>query len=355
MVQLSSTLLIALSAVAVHGLPFFKRIDQTIADSTTQWVAACNAAGGGSQCSTLSVNAFETLLIGAGVCDQQNAADSMITLAKQLNNNANMISLAQIFAQQPRNTPTSQAVPYCQQAPNNTELNGYYQCQFSGANQQVFVGNLQVGAAGTIPFGLTTPVSPPGSCPANPSGPIADGDQLVNITTNPGTPATGSGQGNATASAASGSGSVTATATATTATATETESSECGGDDDDDGEETTTTAPTATAATSTATSSSSSSSFLLSNGQKAQQQNAQFSSLTSSTSCTAGTNACVNGDFAQCVDGAYVTTSCGSGLSCFALPLVNSAGTSITCATESDAASRIANTGATGGVTGSSS
>lgn len=356
MVQLSTTFLVALSAVAVHGMPFTKRIAQTIADSTTQWVAACQSAGGGQQCNTVSVNAFETLLIGAGVCDQQNAADSMIDLAKKLNNNADMITLAQIFAQQPRNTPNSLAVPYCQQAPNNTELNGLYQCQFQGANQQTFVGNLAVGAAGTIPFGLTAPVSPLGSCPANPSGPIADGSQLVDITQNPGTGTTTGTTGNNTASAtAAASSSAVASATTAAASATESvDSSSCVVVTVDEPTSSAVATTSAAVAAASATSSSSSSSFLLSNGQSAQKLNAQFASLTANTSCTEGTDACVGSDFAQCVDGSYVTQSCGATLSCFALPLVNKAGTSITCTTEADAASRITATGATGGVTGSS-
>ena len=57
--------------------------------------------------------------------------------------------------------------------------------------------------------------------------------------------------------------------------------------------------------------------------------------------CLDGTNACINGQFAQCVSGAFVTTSCGPTLQCFALPLVNSAGTSITCTTQADAEARI--------------
>lgn len=159
---------------------------------------------------------------------------------------------------------------------------------------------------------------------------------------------TGSGDSSTGSSSASHSASIAATPTANTAVAIATSAS-------------------------SSTSSSSSSSFLLSNGQKAQQQNAQFAALTASDSCDGafprltdsslthvvlsvaeGAEACVGGDFAQCVDGAWVTQSCGSTLQCFALPLVNSAGTSITCTTQSDAASRIANTGATGGVTGSS-
>lgn len=87
-------------------------------------------------------------------------------------------------------------------------------------------------------------------------------------------------------------------------------------------------------------------SFVLQNGIDAINLNNQFKSLTASSPCTSG-NACVNGEFAQCVNGQYVLTSCGSGLICAALPLVNSAGTSITCTTQADLNSRIAATGAT--------
>lgn len=87
-------------------------------------------------------------------------------------------------------------------------------------------------------------------------------------------------------------------------------------------------------------------SFALQNGIDAINLNNQFQSLTASSLCTSG-NACVNGEFAQCVNGQYVLTSCGSGLICAALPLVNSAGTSITCTTQADLNSRIAATGAT--------
>ena len=96
-------LLAALSSVS--ALPLLeKRIAQTISDSTKKWEAACDAAGGGQQCNTIAVSAFGTLLAAAGPCDQQNAADGMVDLAKQLNNDADMIKFAQIFAQQPRNS-----------------------------------------------------------------------------------------------------------------------------------------------------------------------------------------------------------------------------------------------------------
>ena len=78
--------------------------------------------------------------------------------------------------------PNSQAVPYCQKAPNNSELNGLFQCQYQGADQQTFVGDLALGSVGTIPFGLSTPLSPLGSCAANPTGPVVDGSQLIDVT-----------------------------------------------------------------------------------------------------------------------------------------------------------------------------
>lgn len=67
----------------------------------------------------------------------------------------------------------------------------------------------------------------------------------------------------------------------------------------------------------------------------------------------ANEEACVGGGFAQCVGGKFQVTSCGATLTCAALPLVNKAGTSITCTTQADALARIQATGATGGLTGS--
>lgn len=136
----SATLLFAVSALVstVQAAPMHilqKRIAQVISDSTQQWVQACvsrvfvsqnphvtaelnltrppqTAAGGGQQCNPISVTAFTTLLAAAGPCDQQNSADAMIDLAKQLNNDANMIKFAQIFAQQPRNSVSSLNLVY---------------------------------------------------------------------------------------------------------------------------------------------------------------------------------------------------------------------------------------------------
>ncbi|KAI0645366.1 hypothetical protein C8Q79DRAFT_1010336 [Trametes meyenii] len=89
--------------------------------------------------------------------------------------------------------------------------------------------------------------------------------------------------------------------------------------------------------------------FTLQNGQAALAQNQPFASLSANSPCTAGQNACVNGEFAQCVNGKFVLQPCAGGLVCAALPLVNSPGTSVTCTTTADRDARIAATGAMGG------
>lgn len=388
---------LALAAASASAAPVAlnKRIAQVISASTAKWEQACLAAGGADKCNPVSVTAFTTLLAAAGPCEQQDSADAMIDLAKTLGSDATMISLSQIFAQQPRNTPNSLYVPYCQTAPKNSELDGLFQCQFQGASSTTFVGGLAVGAAGTIPFGQTEALSPAGSCKANPDGPIADGTQLVDLTTDPGVDSgSGSGSGSAsstktstkkstataTATATESDVSATETATATTtdsaATATSTDCSDDGSDGSDDGsdgsddsgdssstDEPTPTdsssvdEPTATptdVATSAAapTSSAAAGDFHLTNGQDAQKLNAKFATLTTSSTCTEGEQACVADGFAQCVGGTFVSTPCSGGTVCVALPLVNKKGTSITCDTKADALARIAATGATGGLTG---
>ncbi|KAH9980868.1 hypothetical protein BGW80DRAFT_1266830 [Lactifluus volemus] len=92
--------------------------------------------------------------------------------------------------------------------------------------------------------------------------------------------------------------------------------------------------------------------FSLKNGQDAQALNKKFQSLTPNSPCTSGEEACVNGKLAQCVGNKFAITPCSATLQCFALPLVNKPGTSITCDTNQDAQSRIAATGAQGGITG---
>jgi len=328
MVQISSALLLSLAIAGANAGPIYKRIQQTIADSTAKWEQACLAAGGGLKCNPQSVTSFTTLLAAAGPCDQQNAADSMIDLAKTLSNNAEMITLTQVFAQQPRNSPNSVAIPYCQQAPKNPELNGLFQCQFQGSNQNTFVGGVAVGGPGTIPFGQSTPLTPPGGCKAHPGGPIADGTQLVDLTQNPGV---GGASGSAPTPQTSAKPKKTKSATS---------------------KSTPSAAVAAVTPVSTSPAQSSSGGFKLQNGKDAQALNAKFASLTPDSACNEGDEACVDGGFAQCVSGKFVITQCAAPTKCLALPLVLKAGTSIACTTETDATSRIAATGATGGITG---
>ncbi|KAK7060229.1 hypothetical protein VNI00_000994 [Paramarasmius palmivorus] len=86
------------------------------------------------------------------------------------------------------------------------------------------------------------------------------------------------------------------------------------------------------------------------NGLDAMALNDKFASLTPDSPCKTGENACVNNQFAQCVNDKFVLQSCGSANICAALPLVNSAGTSITCTTKEDRDARIA--AATGSASG---
>jgi len=330
MIQLVLALaFLALTFVSVHASPFLhRRIAQVTIDAVTPWENACDAAGGGQQCNPMAVAAAATLLAAAGNCDQQNAADKMVDLSKTLGS-SQMLSLAQIFTQQSRNTPNSLAVPYCDQAPANPELDGLYQCQYIGANLAKFVGGLTPGSPGTIPFNQAT-VNPPGSCPAHPGGPIAAGSQLVSITTDP----------NAPSGASSGSGKSTPAASISAGTAPAPNSTPAP------------TNPTATAPSNVSAVSSATSGIRLANGQAAQKMNAFFATLTPNSSCTGGQNACIGSNFAQCVDGKFVMQSCGASLTCVALPLVNSMGTSTTCDTESDDLTRLAASGVSGGLTG---
>jgi hypothetical protein len=213
--------------------------------------------------------------------------------------------------------PNSVGMPYCDTAPKNSELLGYFQCQFQGSNLSTFSNGEKAGGANTLPFQHTA-LNPPGSCPANPQGPIADGQQLVDITQNPGPPSTGK----------TTPGSLIVTSPSPVRF-------------------------DASSDTSDTPDASSTGDFHLQNGQDAQKLNAKFAGLTPASTCTAGEDACIGGQFAQCVGTSFVSTPCGAGTECFALPLVNKPGTSVTCTTQSDAVTRIAATGATGGLTGS--
>lgn len=82
--------------------------------------------------------------------------------------------------------------------------------------------------------------------------------------------------------------------------------------------------------------------FVKQNGLDAQQQNNQFATMKATDSCQDGSNACINGGFASCLNGKWNIQSCSSGTKCYALPLVNKPGISLACDTEPDATARIA-------------
>uniref|UniRef100_A0A1D1YY97 Endochitinase n=1 Tax=Anthurium amnicola TaxID=1678845 RepID=A0A1D1YY97_9ARAE len=77
------------------------------------------------------------------------------------------------------------------------------------------------------------------------------------------------------------------------------------------------------------------------NADDANALNDKFKKLTAGSSCKDGEVACIEKDFAKCDHGKYSIQPCGGGTQCFALPLVNSRGTSITCDTPADAKKRI--------------
>ncbi|KAH9815824.1 hypothetical protein DFH28DRAFT_248533 [Melampsora americana] len=91
---------------------------------------------------------------------------------------------------------------------------------------------------------------------------------------------------------------------------------------------------------------------LLNNGKLAQGLNAKYATMTMQTSCQEGDHACLQGGFAQCVAGKFVSLGCSPPTVCFELPLLLKPGSVPTCTTPEDAAARIANTGVKGGVKG---
>lgn len=81
------------------------------------------------------------------------------------------------------------------------------------------------------------------------------------------------------------------------------------------------------------------------NAEDAIQLNEDFSRLSEDSSCETGDQACIDGGFAQCVDGSFVISPCGSGTSCSAFPLIGTKGTSIACLTPDDRDARFSAAG----------
>jgi hypothetical protein len=112
-------------------------------------------------------------------------------------------------------------------------------------------------------------------------------------------------------------------------------------------------APTPTSSSKPAPSQTPSASFILQNGLDAQKENAEASTRNADSPCKEGEATCVGSAFGQCVGGKFVLTPCPATLECFVLPLLKKAGTAPSCTTQAEAATRIANSGAEGGIQGS--
>jgi hypothetical protein len=81
--------------------------------------------------------------------------------------------------------------------------------------------------------------------------------------------------------------------------------------------------------------------FQRQNGLDAQRLDQAKSLVQDGDACSSET-VCAGDKIGQCVNRKIVTTSCGSGLSCQVLPLVNKLGTSVACTTEEDKQRRLA-------------
>lgn len=132
----------------------------------------------GQYCVELAYQGVRALGPKAAVCAQQDLADTMISFAGKLANNTALISLTTTYAQQARSSSDGLAVLYCQDTPAATQLRGIYPCQSADYDLTKFTGGVAIGSAGTIPFGLTTAVTPAGSCPDHP-GPIPSGEFIT--------------------------------------------------------------------------------------------------------------------------------------------------------------------------------
>ncbi|KAH6909487.1 hypothetical protein BKA70DRAFT_1276300 [Coprinopsis sp. MPI-PUGE-AT-0042] len=106
------------------------------------------------------------------------------------------------------------------------------------------------------------------------------------------------------------------------------------------------TAPTLLARQSTG-------SLVKENALQAQKLNAKFSTIKTTDSCQGSDQACVNGAFAQCVQGKWaVHAPCASNLRCYALPLVLKQGVALVCDTPDGADRRFQDAGVSGGPKG---
>lgn len=131
------------------------------------------------------MSAYMTLssIPNQAACAQQHIADDMIDLSKSLEN-LEMVRLAQLFVQQPLPTLHGLPLPYCQEQPRNTELQGLYSCQFEGSILNLKARVKEHGCLHPAPNVDVHVPSPRGSCPAL-ARPLPNGYLLHALTSNP--------------------------------------------------------------------------------------------------------------------------------------------------------------------------
>jgi len=92
------------------------------------------------------------------------------------------------------------------------------------------------------------------------------------------------------------------------------------------------------------------------NARQAQQFNAKFLNLNATDACQADETACVGANIAKCVAGKFVTSEqCPDGRECFAIPNIQTPGTSLVCSTEVNVLGLLSAAGVDGGITGDNS
>jgi hypothetical protein len=101
-------------------------------------------------------------------------------------------------------------------------------------------------------------------------------------------------------------------------------------------------APSPSASSSPAAPETNPQSFVVENSLAAQQENARASTLDATSPCKEGETTCVGSALGQCSGGKFIITQCAAPTKCLVLPLVDKAGTTPNCTTESDAAASIA-------------
>lgn len=81
--------------------------------------------------------------------------------------------------------------------------------------------------------------------------------------------------------------------------------------------------------------------FISKNTEIAKKLNKDFKKLNTNSPCKESEQACINDQFAQCVNKKFQLFPCNNGLICVVLPLINKSGVTITCDTNYDSNNRL--------------